>query len=194
MLMKTDIVKIHSDLYGRQEAVRTADRFNGYNKFTGRNAMHIRLLTEELICMVHGVMDNFKADLWLESEFTEEGVLCRICVSAKKAADPRHEKHLLSIASSGRNESAKGILGLIREIFRVSLQQSSDAADTKDRLPKEKNGQQIWSLSDYREETADNGKICAELERSIIANLSDDVKVWLKKDSTEVVIEKLIKQ
>ena len=209
--MRTDVIQIYSDLRGREEAMATAEKFCGYNGFTGRNAMHIRLLTEELVSMVNGIMDEFIGDLWFESEKTPEGMLCRICVEGQKSADPFQEEHFLSVASSGKNENAKGILGKIRELFRVSSQYSGEGvymseytavnswynmgthrAGPADNLMSE----QYWSLMEYRNNLNEARKDSSEwdeLEKSIIANIADEVKVWLKSSSTLVTVEKLVK-
>ena len=97
--MKSDIINIQSDLGGSEEAMATAERFSSYNGFTVRDARHIRLLTEELVSMVHGIMEGLNAELWFESEKTDEGTLCRICLSAQKSVDARQEEYFLSVAS-----------------------------------------------------------------------------------------------
>ena len=210
--MKSDVTKIYSDLKGREEAMANAEKFAQYNEITGRNARHIRLLTEELVSMVHGIMDGLEADLWFESEKKDGGILCRICLSSSKSVDPAQEEHLLSVASSGRNESAKGILGKIREAFRISAQYRNDGVymteyaalnswyamgggskDTANRYAKER----MWSLMSYKESLSSDKESSEEewdeLEKSIIGKLADDVKVWLKADTTEVVVEKTVK-
>lgn len=210
--MKSDVIRIQSDLTGREEALQAAESFVRYNGFEGKNAMHIRLLTEELVSMVHGIMDRFVGDLWFESTKTAEGVKCCICLSAKRSADLKQEEKLLSVASSGKNENARGILGKIREVFRVSAQCSVDgvfleqysAANSwynmgahRSELPGFDSGEAYWSLLHYRtnlpSNKADAPEEWDELEKSIIAKLADDVKVWLKSNTTEVVIEKLVK-
>ncbi|MBR1750582.1 MAG: hypothetical protein IJ740_19070 [Ruminococcus sp.] len=210
--MKSDVIKIQSDLTGRDEAMQAAENFISYNGFEGKNAMHIRLLTEELVSMVHGIMDKFAGDLWFESEKTDEGVRCNICLSANKSVDPAQEEQMLSVASSGKNENAKGILGKIRESFRVSAQHSADGVYLeqysalnswygmgahRNELPGTNASEAYWSLMRYRINLEANKAAAAdewdELEKSIIAKLADDVKVWLKSNTTEVVIEKLVK-
>ncbi|MBR1751158.1 MAG: hypothetical protein IJ740_09835 [Ruminococcus sp.] len=211
--MKSDVIEIHSDLSGKEEAFKAADGFIAYNRFEGKNAMHIRLLTEELVSMVHGIMDKFTGSLWFESENTDDGVLCRICLSAKRGVDPKEEEHFLSVSSSGKNENARGVLGKIREAFRVSAQHSANSvymneyvalnswygmgADRFD-IENDMLAEQYWSLANYRNslsrDSDDTKEEWDELEKSIIARLADDVKVWLKIDTTEVVIEKLIKK
>lgn len=211
--MKSDVILIKSDLTGREEAMQAAENFNRYNGFEGRNAMHIRLLTEELLSMVNGIMDGFLGDLWFESEQTDEGISCNICLSAKKSVDPTQEVQLLSVASTGKNENAKGILGKIRESFRVSAQHSADGVYMAQytemnnwysmgahrcSLPDSNMSEAYWSLMNYRVNLEASKSASAEewdeLEKSIIAKLADDVKVWLKMETTEVVIEKLIKK
>ncbi len=206
--MKTDILTLHSDLQGRDAAMETAEKFAGYHGLSGKDAMHLRLLTEETISMLHGILDDFKGDFWIESEKSPKGLLCRICVAAQKSANEQQEDTLLSVATSRKNENARGILGKIREIFRWSVQQS----DTKD-LPSDAwfsmgamhteqqrnvdSLQNCWSLQQYRQNlsAADTPKEeWDELEKSIIANIADEVKVWLKAESTEIVIEKLFRR
>ena len=206
--MKSDVISIYSDLRGTEDAMKAAEGFIRYNGFKSKNAMHVRLLTEELISMVHGIMDNFKGDLWFESEKAGDGISCRICLSAQKSVDPSQEEQILSVASSGKNENARGILGKIRESFRVSAQHSADGVYLEQysalnswygmgaHRSEYSSGGQYWSLRSYRENLPDKKSAAEEwdeLEKSIIATLADDVKVWLKSNTTEVVIEKLIK-
>ena len=209
--MKTDIITIHSDLKGREEALETADRFIAYNGISGKQAMHIRLLTEEAVCMVHGIMDGFMGRLWLESDKENGKTVCRICVTADASVSEYQEDRLLSVSTSGKNEDAKGILGKIRELIRTSGQRpivtfDTDTSDLDDwyymGMP---HGESrmiddyyigYWSLDCYRESVNQKpaGTITEdmhdELEKSIIAKLADDVKVWLRADTTKVVIEK----
>ena len=52
-----------------------------------------------------------------------------------------------------------------------------------------------WSLSHYRSNVEDNSKAGEErdeLEKSIIAKLSDEVKVGIRSENAEVIIEKYI--
>ena len=206
--MKTDVMTLYSDLQGRDKAMETAEKFAAYHGLTGRKAMHLRLLTEETICMLHGILNEFKGSFWIESEKTKKGLMCRICVSADKSVNEKQEDDLLAVATSGKNENARGITGKIREILRWSVQQSdadnvsSNAWYYMGSTPAGiKTGVDTyltcWSLQQYREAVASSEKASEEerdeLERSIIANIADEVKVWLKKDVTEIVIEKLFK-
>ena len=208
--MKTDVIIIHGDLKGHNRAMQAEEKFAAYHEIEGKDAMHLRLLTEEAISMIHGILDDFRADFWLVSEQTKKGLLCRICISVEKQANREQEAHILSVSTSGKNESARGIMGKIREIFRRSLQSASDEDEEflqsmNDAWIGNDIGRagfsapdvNFWSLQMYRQEIESKKEVKTEewdeLEKSIIAKLADEVKVWLNSDSTEVTIEKLIR-
>ena len=197
--MKTDVITIYSDLNGRDKALQETEKFTEYYHITGKKAMHLRLLTEETFCMIHGIMEEFSGRLWLESEQTRKGLLCRICLTIEKPLNKEQEADILSVATSGKNEMAKGIVGKIRELIRQSLQSASDEDEEYmknicDTLAVQHAG--YWSLQLYRQslspETETKKQEYDELEKSIIARLANDVKVWLKTDITEITVEKLI--
>jgi len=203
--MKTDSIKIRSDLTGREEALAEAERFVAYCGITGKYAMHLRLLTEETISMVHGILSNFEGDFWIESEKCSGGRYCRICVAADIAVSESQEAELMQMSSSGKNEEAKGFLGVIREIFRWSVQRTSenpqnigtaadimynmgiDAAMGKDAF---------WSLQQYRAslkqhvQEEQGRQAWDELEKSIVANLSDEIKIGITEERATVIIER----
>lgn len=204
--MKTDVITIRSDLDGSDLVIDMTERFAAYHGITGRDAMHLRLLTEETVSMVHGILDGFSGEFWLEREKTKQGLLCRICLSAEKQVNGEQESQILSVATSGRNESAKGVMGKIRELLRRSLQTTS----AEDELSLQTMtdtwmqtgtagagltpGAAFWSLQTYRQNLAEKtgSPEWDELEKSIIAKIADEVKVWLRSDATEIVIEKTV--
>ena len=198
--MKTNVISITSDLAGRAEAMQEAERFSVYNGLTGKNAMHIRLLTEETISMVNGIVKDFEGDLWMESEPTPSGLLCRICVAANVSVSEGQEEQLLDIATSGKNTEAVGILGKIRQLFRWSLQQTDTTSSLQTNTLSSWYAMGVqdasyWSLRQYTQQLQQKqpeGEEWDELEKSIIAKLADEVRVGIRADRAEVVIEKYI--
>ena len=202
--MKTDVISIYGDLNGQSAAMQEAEHFSEYLHLSGKNAMHIRLLTEEAISLVHGIIPDFKGDFWLESEQTEKGLLCRICVSASANVSDTQETKLLAVSSSGKNEDAKGIMGKIRQLFRWSMQHTEDEQMIKQswfemgcygsHVNTSAALDYYWSLSSYSQKVKDDPKTGAEerdeLEKSIIAKLSDEVRVGIRSGQSEVIIEK----
>ena len=70
--MITDIIKIKGDGKGSDEALTATEKAAKYNDLTGKEAIRLRLLTEELIGMFHGVAGgNGDADFWIEENNKE---------------------------------------------------------------------------------------------------------------------------
>ncbi|HAE51847.1 MAG TPA: hypothetical protein DCG30_01145 [Ruminococcus sp.] len=208
--MKTDVIKVDSNLNGSQQAISATDKFIAYNEISGKNAIHMHLLTEETISMIHGIMDDFAGNFWLESRKTDEGLMCRVCVSVPRPVDCEQEMQFISVSSSGKNMNAKGIIGKIREFVRMSVQpppqkernSNSQLVDAWWNMGTSKNkiaasDAALWSMQTYRKNVSDqkelNNEAWDEIEKSIIANIADEVKIRLKSSSTEVIVEKLLK-
>lgn len=207
--MKTDIIKIDSKLNGSMQALEETEKFAVYNNISGKDSMHIRLIVEDTLSMMHGIMDDYSGLFWIESEKSDKRIFCRICISVPNAVDCDQELHLMDISSSGKNMNAKGFTGKIREFVRMTAQP----------LPKKSRNIQrplmsswwnlgtntsagavydnSWSLGIYRENILankeENTQEWDELEKSIIAKLADEVKVWLKENTTEIIVEKLLR-
>ena len=205
--MKSDVISIYSDLTGRAEAIREAEKFSAYHKLDKRQTMHLRLLSEESVSMVHGILNGFKGDFWLESEQTDNGLLCRICVAADVDVDDCQEDALLEVSTSGKNEAAKGIMGKIRELFRWSMQAQGEQVEHNNMadiwfamgngMPQKFPQQDYyWSLQRYRSYVTENMESDAEewdeLEKSIVSKIADEVKVGIRSGRAEVIIEKIV--
>ena len=194
--MKTDVITLCGDTSGHSDALREAEQFAAYHQITGKPAMHIRLLTEEAISMVHGILHDFKGSFWIEGEQTDKGFLCHICISADVAVNEEQEYELLEASRSGKNEDAKGILGMIREAFRRSMQQmaydNNDSRAIAGHASMMMGNSAVWSLAQYRVNSRKNKEEFSDLERSVIAKLADDVRVGIQANKATVTIDKLI--
>ena len=202
--MKTDVISIYSDLQGRSKAMAEAERFTEYLHLNGKNAMHLRLLAEEAIGMVHGIVQDFKGDFWLESEKTDNGITARITISADVDVSDRQEEMLLNVSTTGKNEEAKGIMGKIRQLLRWSIQHTEDEQEIKEswfdmgcysaHTTGLATGNYYWSLANYRNSVNNDPQSDQdqrdELEKSIIAKLADEVRVGIRSGKAEVIIEK----
>lgn len=202
--MKTDVISIYGDLQGQTKAMSEAEHFTEYLRLTGKNAMHVRLLAEEAIGMVHGIINGFKGDFWMESEKTENGLTVKICVSADVEVSDKQEEALLNVSTSGKNEDARGIMGKIRQLLRWSIQHTEDEQAIKQswfemgiygsHTPGLATGSYYWSLANYRanvnHELQEDSVERDELEKSIVGKIADEVKVGIRSDKAEVIIEK----
>ena len=203
--MKTDTIRITDAIESRAAAMRETERFCAYYPLTGMDAMHMRLLTEETLSIVHGIFKGFHGEFWVESDVLPDGLDCRICVAADVLATAEQETALREFSTSGENEAAQGIGGMIRELFRCYVQSISHAVPSQQwqavemiygdgMLYGDSFEASCWSLDRYRAANETKEETDAPqndtFERSIIAKLADDVRVGITSERASVVIEK----
>ena len=204
--MITNKVYVNNKGVGRTDALKETERMCDYLKLSRKSRLHIRLLTEELLGMAAQIGGDFDAELWAE----HEGNTCRICLEAeisKMSLQKREE--LLRSSTSGKNAAYSGIMDRVREkmeIYALMMQENAEDSTGVDygvetltgfddtssqKTPKE------WRLSEYKGDVArrkDNERIAAwdEFEKSIVANIADDISVGIKGETVMLVITKSI--
>ena len=115
-------------------------------------------------------------------------------------------KEFLSISKSGENAAAKGFMGKLRDRISIALLPEADANMFSRSAPigymamgcpesNENAAQFLWTLQDYRTsldstDKNDNEEAWDELEKSIVANIADDVQVSVKGSVVDVAIIK----
>ena len=209
--MQTDKVKVGSDGEGVTAALEVVSKYAGYEGLDKKAELRIRLLAEETLGMVSAIAEDFDALFWLESG---EDKQCRIHLVAQTRMDYAKRSELLNASKSGKNMAARGIMGKIR----VLMENAVYGMDEMGMLSTEYVGTPFmygtmgmcdietatmnsyimeWSLAKYRqsvdeapEDDAAASEAWDELEKSIVANIADDVRVGVKGDTVELVIEK----
>lgn len=201
--MLTDKVYVNNKGAGREKALGEVERYAGYCKLDNKKTLHVRLLAEELLGMVAEIGGDFDAEFWIDG--TEEG--CRICLEAETEMNAQKREELLKASTSGKNAAAKGIMGKLKNVMELYWLGYKDvvegAADytlaeytTMVMITMASPRPMVdWKLSDYIEEVedgkdSDRSEDWDELEKSIVANLADDVSVAIKGGTVEFVITK----
>ena len=205
--MRTEVININSNGDGFDEALEAAHKAAEYAAPDKKTKIQIRLLAEETIGMVAAITKDYNALFWAESA-KKKG--CRIHLKAYTDMTWHKKNELLSASKSGKNEAAKGIMGKLRDLFEngmYSLDQAGSEANEQGNPSlmygttgfddKESSSVISWSMKSYKEESAADGtlsprdkQVWDELEKSIVANVADDVKVLVTGDSVELMIEK----
>ena len=170
--------------------------------------LHLQLLVEETLGMVRAMTDGFEGKFWLEYE----GRICYICLEVETSMDLDRKDQLIALSTSGKNASRKGCMGKIADIIENSLLFYDNVGVLQMQygtqvIPMEPTGAgfgeeamvvPVWSLNDYKqnlapeEEKTENSEAWDELEKSIVAKLSDDVIVGIKKNKASFTIVKKI--
>lgn len=203
--MKTDVIEITPSGEGIENALLETERAAAYRKLEPKQALRLRLLAEETAGMLRTLIGEEKFRYWIESEGTKFSLHLETQTIVTRAL----REELLSASSSGKNAAAKGFMGRLREIL-TSMSESYvpaavaetgygysyvDVTGFDASMDMSPNAMLYgWSLRAYRNAVAENKEKepekWDELEKSITAKLADDVKIFIRGNNVEMVIEK----
>lgn len=154
-----------------------------------KDAMHLRLLAEETLGMLKLMTDDFAALMWIDKTDRTASVHLTAKTHGMEIDD---KKELLSVSSTGRNASAKGIMGRIGDVFENSVLNMAGEQELRRGFYDSDGYTTTWSLERYRaalEEVGESKGYDIDLfEKSIVASLAKDVVVGVKKDTVEMTI------
>ena len=202
--MKTDVIEIITNGEGIENALTETERAAAYRRLEPKQTLRLRLLAEEMTGMLRTLVGDERFRYWLESE----GTAFALHLETQTVMTPKLRNALLDTSTSGRNEAAKGFMGRLRDILAAMSESyqptgaemgcgysyvnvtgfdaSMDASPNAALLG--------WSLKAYRDAVAQNRENepekWDELEKSITAKLADDVKIFIRGNNVEMVIEK----
>ena len=216
--MQTEKIEIDHSGQGISRALEEAERFAASLRLDRKGRFYLRLLAEETLGMMRAVTGEFRAEFWLEwrdpiFRWSNSGV-CALHLDARTNVNYPARQELLSVSTKGRNTAPRGIMEKIRELVEAGLYgmeeslrfQTEYGAGILDygTLGMVDGGMSqafySWSMQKYKEGVAGTkaGEEAAaeawdELEKSVIANIADDVQVGVRRGSVELVIVKEFK-
>ena len=206
--MQTDKIQILSNGEGIEAALAESEKFAAYMGIEGKPALHLRLLTEELLGMVRAITGDFKAYFWIENQ---EGGGYRIHLDAETPMNLDKKTELISLSSKGVNNVLGGFMGKIRDMVENGLYYYNKVDQLQLRngiytpvgvtagITPEGAGVDgfVWTMDEYRGKMKsargsdpDASKAWDELERSIVASIADDVVVSVRKNAVKITISK----
>ena len=187
--MKTNEIYVTNDGSCREEVLSEVEKYADYQGVTGKKRIHLRLLTEELLGMVNEITGKFYAYFWIE----DDNKNYYINLQADVNMDPEMREELLKSSTSGKNAATKGVMGKIKNLFQTYLSglNNQSAFPDTDSYSYYTN---VWSLAQYKTNVSSEipeGRMNEEwdeLERSIVANIADDVSVGIDGSSVKIVV------
>ena len=196
--MKTDVISVSGQKKMMETAIGQADKVAAYKGLSEKDAMHLRLLTEEMMGLMQSVTGASEGEFWIEDEDGEYRLhlLVRTLLSTDK------KEQLLSVSASGKNESAKGLMGRLREFFDWGIDEdiTSNSLFLPDMYEHTSSPMLDWEWSMRQYETALSARVAKdepgaqeawdELEKSVVKKVADDVKVYIRRGTAEMVILK----
>lgn len=191
--MKSNVCVFNKNVSELQSVLLETSKMAEYNELGAKESLRLRLLAEEMVCLLTELVEKFSGEFYIENEGNKYELHSVIKVPAM-TSEIRNE--LIEISSKKKNSASKGILGKIRNAFDVVLLSvyENDAAYP---MPLDSDYgyhyYQEWSLRNYVEEYEEKKEIDDELQKSIIGSLADNVVVSIKGGNVHIVISKEFK-
>jgi len=199
---KTKTIIVTSKGEGFDEALLITENLGKESELSHKEVLHLRLLAEEVFGVMRSIAGDIQAEYWIE----HEGKNFSIHVKSDVMLTQEMRKKFLSVSSEGENASAKGFMGKIKDMIGVML------------LPKESGASMLtiglmslgdpgglkydsetynWSMNQYksgiengRNEDESAADAWDELEKSIVANIADEIEIHINGAVVEITIDK----
>ena len=203
--MTTAEIKVTANGEGMEEALSATEKLGLDSGLSHKENLRLRLLAEELIGLMRGITGSVEAVYLARLE----GRKSELSLSADVSLNQEMRKQLLAASSSGKNAAAKGFMGRIRDmVATILLPENGESGEVSGlslglmslggpaRYTAGVNAY-AWSMSKYMsevrsscEQDEDAAKAWDELEKSIVANLADEVTVKIVGSLVEINITK----
>ena len=198
--MRSDVIEVSSRGEKMEAALKQADKVAAYKEMSPKNAMHLHLLTEEMMGLMRSITGDVTGKFWIEDENEEY----QLHLQVEKWLTSETREKLLAASTTGKNSAAKGLMGRLRNFFEVGADEDVVAYTNPLVLPGMYETAAApkmdweWSMVQYEEALAstrqENRETVQEardeLEKSVVAHVADDVKVSIRGRVVEMIIYK----
>ena len=212
--MKSTVIKINSETDNLNAIFDEVHKIAAYTNLDKKKGLRLSLLSEELVGMLKELSGNFEGEFWAEAEGLNIDLITRIYLIDEM--DNKTKKGFINVSSEKKNAAAKGIMGKIRDVVEnmmypenatltynyISSGLDVDAmlgADNQSSETKRTDAENVvdnlmvdndWSLNRYKDKHRNNKEPWDEIEKSIIANIADDVIVSVKGRDVTITVKK----
>ena len=191
--MKTEKIVVSSKGRGMDAALAQVDQTASHMGLSPREALHMRLLVEEMMNMVRSIIGDLEGKFWIETEDSAY----RLYLQMASVLGTEQRKQLISASTSGKNEAHRGIMGKIRAFFEPMPIEDTPAYLAGTIVRGDENDDLNWSMEAYRERLL-NRKDASdeaqeewdELEKSVVSHIADNVTVSIRNYDVELTIYK----
>ena len=194
--MKTERISINNRELGMTVALGMTEKLGAEQGLERKQILHLRLLAEELFSMLRSLTGEVDAEYWLEYEGKRFDIHMK---SDVKLTDELRQQ-FLSASTSGENAAAKGVMGKLRVMIAEALvTRPSVPAFSLGLVSAASPTAQVaganayqWSMEKYKAEVKkqEDAESWDELEKSIVANIADEVSVRIIGANVEIIVTK----
>ena len=192
--MKSDVIRITGEGNQIEQALGQADKTIVYKGLSGKSALHLRLLSEEMLSLMRAITGYTEGEFWIE----EDSGVYELHLKVDTFVDEKRREQLLSASTSGKNEATRGFMGKIRSFFEPAGDAPMFSGGFMPGSAPQMYGNLVWSMEDYKtqirqfneQRKEDAKEAWDELEKSVVAHIADNVKVSIGQRSVEMTIIK----
>lgn len=184
-----------NDTASLSDILNESEKVASYCGLDKKSSGRLRLLAEELVGMLPELLSFSSGEFWIDSEGTTFELHTVLTPDENMTYDLREK--LLAVSSNGKNEAAKGIMSKIRLAAAFMLIDYEENAFINEGFyaagldPSQAVYSAVWNLDTYRQKAKEKqGEEWDELERSIIANIADDVLVGVQGKRVDIIVKK----
>ena len=175
--MKSDVVQVDNMEHGYREAREQTVKSAIFRGLDRQNILHLQLLTEEMLSMVHSIAGELKAFFWVESE----GNTFDLHLTSEIVMDRETRQMLIDASTSKKNEAAGSFLGKLRNVFEEA--RVSNTERTYFELPLDVQvdvtGREI------------QGTEWDRFEQSVLHRMANGVKIFIRGKDVHMVVTKV---
>ena len=197
--MKSDVIAVSSRHDQIEEALKQAEKTAAFKGLSRKGTLHLVLLTEEMMGLMRSITGARTGLFWIEDQDGEY----QLHLQVRKRLSGEEREQLLSVSSTGKNESASGLMGRLRDFFDWNSDEDLASYSGPLMMPDMYEHSSAptldweWSMRRYEsslytriENDPAAREAWDELEKSVVKNVADDVKVYIRNGVVEMVILK----
>lgn len=195
--MKSDVCELSVNVTDLKTILKETAKPAAYRELDKKEIYRLRLLAEELVEMLPALLRFSEGKFWVESE--GKSFELHVTLRPNQLLTAERREKLLDVSTSKTNAAAVGIMAKIRlaaEFMLVDYERSASMSETF-YIPIQGTpsvvslADPLWTLNAYREGAKKaKGETWDELEKSIVANLADDVVVALQGGQVDIVVKR----
>lgn len=184
------ICPIRGEARDVERALNETERFAHEESLSGKQALHLRLLAEELLGMTGSVLDVRDGQYWIERRAGE----CELHLNVRAQAGETARSILIDLSTDRKNAAYAGVKGHI--LKALDAMSASPVYASVPTLP----GEDVsashpayieWAYQSYLDSLDQDQKAAAwdEMEKSVLGKLARDIVVGVRPDSVSIVLK-----
>ena len=170
--MRSDIINIDNKGNGFEAALSQTEAVAKFRGLDDKQALRLRMLTEELLSMVRSVTGDMAGTFWIDSE--DKAFTLHLSTKTKMDAIKRYQ--FISTSTDYKNEAAKGFIGMLRDKFETAMLSGENSV--------------FYDYTGTPLDEAPEDKEWDRYERSILRKLADEIKIGVRGGNVEMDVMK----